>query len=140
MFAATNPHCMTRQEQIKFCEICHNRSFDFKQGLICKLTDSKATFEKECPDFDHDSEKEEELFAKKMAFAGDTPDGDAMDYKKNKEKGRVLLFFGVAITLLPLFLESMILIIIPVGLIFSGIALINKGNEQERIWKDRFDS
>ncbi len=42
---------MTREEQLTFCEKCINRKMDFNQGLICNLTNQKATFDKECIDF-----------------------------------------------------------------------------------------
>jgi predicted MFS family arabinose efflux permease len=49
---------MTQREiQLQYCQICQNRSFDPKHGIICGLTDEKATFELTCPDFKQD-EKE----------------------------------------------------------------------------------
>ena len=45
---------MTREEQLFFCKKCLNRKMDFKQGLICSLTNEKATFQKECSDFNLD--------------------------------------------------------------------------------------
>lgn len=45
---------MTREEHLEFCSVCKNRLLDLKQGLICSLTDEKASFEYECSDFIHD--------------------------------------------------------------------------------------
>lgn len=50
---------MTREEHLTFCRKCLNRKMDMKQGIICKLTDQKAAFEKECPDFKIDDTVED---------------------------------------------------------------------------------
>ncbi len=42
---------MTREDQLFFCKKCLNRKMDMKQGLICNLTEVKAAFQSECPDF-----------------------------------------------------------------------------------------
>lgn len=42
---------MTREERVKFCSLCDNAKFDTKQGLLCKLSNAKADFEDECPNF-----------------------------------------------------------------------------------------
>lgn len=42
---------MTREEQVKFCMLCKNRKMDFQQGLLCRLTDKQADFEKSCASF-----------------------------------------------------------------------------------------
>lgn len=42
---------MKREEHIKFCEICSNKKFDFKVGVICGLTMKVADFEESCDDF-----------------------------------------------------------------------------------------
>lgn len=45
---------MTREEQVKFCKSCVNRSFASSQGLICKLTNQKADFQFECVNYQLD--------------------------------------------------------------------------------------
>lgn len=45
---------MDRHEQIKFCRVCRNKSFDTEKGLVCKLTNKPAIFENQCPDFEGD--------------------------------------------------------------------------------------
>ena len=42
---------MTRDEQIAICRQCTNRKMS-DEGLICKLTNAKATFQDECADFE----------------------------------------------------------------------------------------
>ena len=57
---------MTRKEQLVFCTKCLNRKMNSKQGLVCKLTGEKATFQNECSDFKHDETvKETPLVDKK---------------------------------------------------------------------------
>lgn len=41
-------------EKIEWCKKCENRKFEFKQGIICGLTDEKPVFEENCPDFVRD--------------------------------------------------------------------------------------
>lgn len=45
---------MTRPEQLVFCKKCTNRKMDFQQGILCGLTNEKAAFENECPDYQND--------------------------------------------------------------------------------------
>lgn len=42
---------ITRQEQLEFCKVCENQEFDKNYGIICKLTNKKATFDFECESF-----------------------------------------------------------------------------------------
>lgn len=48
---------MNREKQLQYCKICHNQSFDFKKGIICKLTNELASFENVCPNFSQDDSK-----------------------------------------------------------------------------------
>ncbi|WP_124979822.1 hypothetical protein [Nonlabens xiamenensis] len=48
---------MTRAEQLAFCNQCCNRKMDLQQGMICNLTDQKATFNNTCTDFIQDEDK-----------------------------------------------------------------------------------
>ena len=45
---------MTREEHLKFCKKCTNRKMDMHQGLICILTNKKASFEETCENFQRD--------------------------------------------------------------------------------------
>ena len=45
---------MTRAEQLKYCQICLNRTFSNQEGIICKLTNQKADFNTQCPTFEKD--------------------------------------------------------------------------------------
>ncbi|WP_462319562.1 hypothetical protein [Marinilabilia sp.] len=46
---------MEREKQLRFCKICKNQKFDIKQGIICGLTEQKATFDLECAQFEEDA-------------------------------------------------------------------------------------
>ena len=46
---------MTREQQLNFCNICVNRKTDDQNEIICKLTNQKADFDKDCVDFKQDS-------------------------------------------------------------------------------------
>ncbi len=48
---------MTRQEQLRFCKVCDNQSFDRQKGIICKLTNDIASFDSDCAEFIGDREK-----------------------------------------------------------------------------------
>ena len=45
---------MDRAHQLSFCKQCKLRDFSKDQGIICSLTEAKATFEDECPDYQVD--------------------------------------------------------------------------------------
>jgi hypothetical protein len=58
---------MTREEQVAFCERCLNRKMDMKQGLICSLSEKKATFQNKCTDFKIDeTTNEKPKYQKRM--------------------------------------------------------------------------
>lgn len=52
---------MTRKQQLEYCQVCKNREFDPKQGIICGITKAKATFESTCADFVQDSAQKQKL-------------------------------------------------------------------------------
>ena len=47
---------MRRKEQLEFCKVCTNQKFDSHKGIICGLTNDRATFEVSCDDFNEDME------------------------------------------------------------------------------------
>ena len=46
---------MTRQEHLKFCQVCTHQKKDLNKGIICGLTDAIADFENKCPSFLEDT-------------------------------------------------------------------------------------
>lgn len=51
---------MTRAEQLTFCGVCQNRTFNPKQGIICGLTNDLPTFSETCDEYLED-EKEKSI-------------------------------------------------------------------------------
>ena len=45
---------MTRKEQLLFYEKCTHRKMDLNQGILCDLTNEKATFTSTCADYNED--------------------------------------------------------------------------------------
>jgi hypothetical protein len=43
-----------RQHQLSYCEVCKNKAFSPRKGIICDLTKDVATFDNTCPDFVED--------------------------------------------------------------------------------------
>lgn len=46
---------MTREEQLQFCKICQHQKFDHQQGIICRHTNTIATFQNTCELFEEDA-------------------------------------------------------------------------------------
>ncbi|MDX1446378.1 hypothetical protein [Lishizhenia sp.] len=42
---------MNQNDQLYYCKQCLNRGFDPNQGVVCNLTNAKATFEEDCESF-----------------------------------------------------------------------------------------
>lgn len=75
---------MTREEHLKFCAVCTNRSFDPKVGITCGLTSQVADFEVNCNTYVED-EKEVERNKKWEETL-------KIDTKTSINKGRIALF------------------------------------------------
>lgn len=92
---------MTREEQLKSCNICKNRSFNPSIGTICALTNAAPTFEGFCPTFlvdEKEVENNERIEKVKKA-----------DTKKDVNKGRFALFIIGGLYILTGFLEAFVL-------------------------------
>lgn len=46
---------MTREQQLESCKICKHQKFDHQQGIICRHTNSIATFQNSCELFEADT-------------------------------------------------------------------------------------
>ena len=46
---------MTREERLKFCQICTHQKISYKQGIICRLTNNIADFEVSCDNYQEDT-------------------------------------------------------------------------------------
>lgn len=45
---------MTREQRLSYCERCLKKDFSPNLGMVCSLTQERATFENTCADFDED--------------------------------------------------------------------------------------
>lgn len=113
-------------ERIRHCELCQNEKVDFKQGVICKVSNKKPSFEIKCSDIDL-SEKFKTTFTKVLVKA------------KSLEKKRIsvylnfLMYFGLGIAVFSvgLYIGVVVLdggIISTVPNVFSGISLFLIGS------------
>ena len=73
---------MDREEHLKFCQICKEQKFDFKQGIICRLTNLPADFEVSCDSFVEDSK-----FKKKNELATKSDETQNKNEKKESTAG-----------------------------------------------------
>ena len=118
---------MTREERMKFCSQCDNSKFDTKQGILCGLTNAKADFEEECPDFTGNNE-------------------DVYVYTPPEEKKswfvEKLIEFTSLLTPKQDFFMSPILIIfcvlVYVSMVASGVHFINPTPESLVLWGANF--
>jgi len=118
---------MTREERMKFCSQCDNSKFDTKQGILCGLTNAKADFEDECPDFTGNND-------------------DVYVYTPPEEKKswfvEKLIEFTSLLTPKQDFFMSPILIIfcvlVYVSMVASGVHFINPTPESLVLWGANF--
>lgn len=89
----------TRAEQLAYCKVCTNRSFDLQKGVVCKLTGEHADFIDSCPDFTLDTQQQGKLQeeAKEKRKAGVGPGGLAF-------RASIVLYIIAGITLVNGFL------------------------------------
>jgi uncharacterized RDD family membrane protein YckC len=66
---------MTRNERLAYCKVCQNRKFDFKEGIICKLTDKQADFEVSCNNYLLDQNARENIYMEKRNVIHNTVNG-----------------------------------------------------------------
>lgn len=118
---------MTRQEHLKFCKVCDNRTFDRQKGIVCKLTNDIANFDSDCPDFIGDRKKIVE------------PEYNKKGHKIGNNK--IFKFFSLFIPkagfyVTPVIIHLCILIFIIMSL--SGVHLIQPDTESLIKWGANF--
>jgi hypothetical protein len=60
---------MNREHRLQYCKICKNQKMDLKNGLVCGLTNERATFDVECSNFIKDNflvKKEKEKILRRI--------------------------------------------------------------------------
>ncbi|MCR9171321.1 MAG: hypothetical protein NXI10_02435 [bacterium] len=120
---------LTREEQVAFCEKCTNRKPSM-QGLLCKLTDEKATFEETCPDFELDELEQFNLEKQRRdAKYGDAPGAEIEVGVLNGGIiggslaiiGSIVWFFGAWIYMDIIFFYPPVLLVIGIVALVRGI-------------------
>ena len=108
---------MTREDYIKVCSICTNRSFNPKTGIICGLTNEPADFKGNCTDYNEDENAvKHEVLLKNQA---------KKETNGTINKGRIALFVIGAIYVFVGFYEAFM--ILGADIIFGVIDWIVAG-------------
>lgn len=102
---------MTRDEQLAFCRICKNQKSDNEKGIICGITNEKATFEEKCDFYIEDAdlkERQREIMLQHQTFMKTASQGKRLanfilDY----------IFFYIFCIILGVFLGVIIVIVSP---------------------------
>jgi hypothetical protein len=89
---------MEREEHLKFCSVCTNRSFNPKVGITCGLTEQIADFEGNCENYVEDK-KEVESNKK-------SNEEEISETKKSINIGRISLFCLGGLYVLVGFIEA----------------------------------
>lgn len=121
---------MTTKERLEFCTICKNRKVDFKNGLICNLTNEKPDFINICDSFTKDHDEAERKLKLKLDAAGNSrSQNGSLHPQRNLSYGIFLLVTG---TLLLFFISLLFGIIV----VTTGISFIIRANQQKKIIKE----
>lgn len=133
------PNMTQRQHQLSYCEVCRNKAFSPRKGIICDLTKDVATFDNACPDFDEDPslKKMSELNteARRIEKTRESTLGlSIIGITNGSVAGIVYIILGIASVFLTIYtielvtLWSFVLIIIGIVLIVK--ALIHRGKNR----------
>ena len=90
---------MTRREQLLFCEKCTQRKMDINQGLLCGLTNEKATFTESCPDFNEDESIQTSNQEEHVIYHSDL-DGNFSEKHIEKFKAEQNFSLGIILSIL----------------------------------------
>lgn len=125
-----------REHQLSYCEVCRNKSFSPKQGIICQLTNEVATFNHTCPEFDEDpalkkmselSKEARQIEAKRESTFGMS----ALGITNGTIAGIVYIILGVASIVLTVFVFELLslwsFVSITIGIVLIVKSAINKG-------------
>lgn len=133
---------MTRREhQLTFCEICRNKTFSSKKGIICQLTNEVAAFDHTCPEFDEDPtmKRKSELSneAKRIEEIRESTFGlSSFGIKNGTIAGVVYIILGVTSIVLTMVLLEVItlwsFVLVTIGIVLIVKSAMAKGNNKGR--------
>jgi hypothetical protein len=128
-----------RQHQLSYCEICRNKAFSPKKGIICDLTKDIASFDHTCSDFDEDPSlkkmSELSIEAKRVETARESTFGlSAIGITNGTIAGIIYIILGIGSILLTVFAIQMVtlwsFILMIIGIVLIVKASINRANNK----------
>lgn len=109
------------KKQLEICKVCTNKKVSFEKGIICSLTDAKATFIDICDDFiENESVKKDIEFKRKKIVKENVSTGVILLL------GSLLVYFGLPWLLAKMNLHNLIPsknIIKTISFILAGIGI-----------------
>ena len=128
---------MTRKEQLQYCKVCTNRKMSQK-GLICALTEEKATFEGTCPSFQIDEKEAQYRVAREKQLEAEEYDSIEGQALKAGVFGGIamiavaVIWFVGGLMVDRIFFYPIVLLIIGVIGLIRGIADKNLAGEKNK--------
>jgi Flp pilus assembly protein TadB len=135
---------LTREEHLRFCEICTKRQVNFKKGMVCSLTGEHATFDPTCPDYDEDHH---EIEKKEKKLAEDKLEKDTAGLSsygiKNRIAAGIIIIVGAILWLVAglvmnrLSIYALVILVVGLVVLVNGIRVeANKPKAREEILDD----
>lgn len=128
-----------REHQLTYCEICKNKTFSPKKGIICDLTKDIASFDHNCSDFDEDPsmKKRSDLSteAKRIEATRESTLGlSAIGITNGTVAGIVYIILGIASLVLTVFAIQMVtlwsFVLVIIGIVLIVKSIINRGKNK----------
>lgn len=82
---------MSSNNQYKFCDVCVNKDFNTKVGMVCKLTNSKPDYIGTCDTFEEDESDAKKSWAEVGSYK---LSNDSLDQRVKKLESRVSILWG----------------------------------------------
>ncbi len=123
---------MTREDQLRLCEICTQRKMDLSRGLVCSLTNEYASFTDTCQEFEEDEKEREQVYRRHMDATGDIKIAHSTDYKFNINLGVALILLWLALMIVRITIGFRVPFIPGLSLL-AGIYMVVKGKRQESV-------
>jgi len=127
---------MTKENQLQFCKQCKNQKFTMEKGIVCSLTNNKASFEKTCKDYIEDpiaKRKVEEIreLAEFKEIEEESLGLSSFGIKNGIVAGQIAIFAAIVWLVLGIIYMNRIFVY-PFFLIFIGVVAWNKGISRKK--------
>lgn len=121
-----NSSHMTREQHLKFCKKCTNRTLDMKIGLVCTQTGEIANFETECLSFKLDDTVIEKIDDTENVIHSEAlqklSDRDIQNFKQEQDYTKALLT-GLLVGIIGAILWSIITVVTEYQIGYMAIAI-----------------